>query len=421
MIEFVYRENAKETGPERKIELPKNVRQIGDPEDRRKIYIEDYVITYLRRLAGEETLNSRVAILLGHSERMDGLPYLFIRGAVGLKKLEYTENGIPFTDETWAEVYGAMKEYFADLDILGWYLSLPGYPMELGPELLKIHVNYFGGVDKVLLVSDSSDEAADFFAYENGKLTRQRGYTIFYERNEAMQRYMIETGDGESIDEKEHFEDRAIKSFRTIVQEKKEQSGQKRVMTFLYMASTFLVMVVLVIGITLINNYEKMEGLETSLRELTNSLEQQDAELQSAYADLGQAEDADAAEGAEKTTSAEDSGETGENETAEGKTTTQESRENQETAEVDESTASADTQSQSESSGDPSTQESASAPAASNEAISIPESYTVRKGDTLLKISRRIYGRDDEIDAICSLNGIEDSDRILEGQKLLLP
>ena len=58
MIEFVYRENAKETGPERKIELPKNVRQIGDPEDRRKIYIEDYVITYLRRLAGEETLNS---------------------------------------------------------------------------------------------------------------------------------------------------------------------------------------------------------------------------------------------------------------------------------------------------------------------------------------------------------------------------
>ena len=419
MIEFVYRENAKETGPERKIELPKNVRQIGDPEDRRKIYIEDYVITYLRRLAGEETLNSRVAILLGHSEQMDGLPYLFIRGAVGLKKLEYIENGIPFTDEIWAEVYGAMKEYFADLDILGWYLSLPGYPMELGPELLKIHVNYFGGVDKVLLVSDSSDEAADFFAYENGKLTRQRGYTIFYERNEAMQRYMIETGDGESIDEKEHFEDRAIKSFRTIVQEKREASGQKRVMTFLYMASTFLVMVVLVIGITLINNYEKMTGLETALRELMDSLEQQDTELKAAYADLGQAEDA--AEGTKKATSAENSGETGKNGIAAGETTTQESRENQETAEMDESTAGADTQSQSEASGDPSTRESASTPAASDAATSTPESYTVRKGDTLLKISRQIYGRDDEIDAICSLNGIEDSDRILEGQKLLLP
>ena len=88
---------------------------------------------------------------------------------------------------------------------------------------------------------------------------------------------------------------------------------------------------------------------------------------------------------------------------------------------MDESTAGADTQSQSEASGAPSTRESASTPAASDAVTSIPESYTVRKGDTLLKISRRIYGRDDEIDAICSLNGIEDSDRILEGQKLLLP
>lgn len=419
MIEFVYRENAKETGPERKIELPKNVRQIGDPEDRRKIYIEDYVITYLRRLAGEETLNSRVAILLGHTEQMDGLPYLFIRGAVGLKKLEYTENGIPFTDEIWAEVYGAMKEYFADLDILGWYLSLPGYPMELGPELLKIHVNYFGGVDKVLLVSDSSDEAADFFAYENGKLTRQRGYTIFYERNEAMQRYMIETGDGESIDEKEHFEDRAIKSFRTIVQEKREASGQKRVMTFLYMASTFLVMVVLVIGITLINNYEKMTGLETALRELTDSLEQQDTELKAAYADLGQAEDGTAQDG----TAAEENrvGTTVEDAESDGKTSAPEQADSADLAEAtEEADNAADSQEQGNTQAE-SADDTAAAPATSEAVTSTPESYTVRKGDTLLKISRRIYGRDDEIDAICSLNGIEDSDRILEGQKLLLP
>lgn len=419
MIEFVYRENAKETGSERKIELPKNVRQIGDPEDRRKIYIEDYVITYLRRLAGEETLNSRVAILLGHSEQMDGLPYLFIRGAVGLKKLEYTENGIPFTDEIWAEVYGAMKEYFADLDILGWYLSLPGYPMELGPELLKIHVNYFGGVDKVLLVSDSSDEAADFFAYENGKLTRQRGYTIFYERNEAMQRYMIETGDGESIDEKEHFEDRAIKSFRTIVQEKREASGQKRVMTFLYMASTFLVMVVLVIGITLINNYEKMTGLETALRELTDSLEQQDTELKAAYADLGQAEDGTAQDG----TAAEENrvGTTVKDAESDGKTAAPEQADSADLAEAtEEADNAADSQEQGNTQAE-SADDTAAAPATSEAVTSTPESYTVRKGDTLLKISRQIYGRDDEIDAICSLNGIEDSDRILEGQKLLLP
>lgn len=404
MIEFVYRENSEEKGTEWKPELPKNVKQIGEPEEKRKIYIEDYVITYLKRLAGEETLNSKLAILLGDTERAGGISYLFIKGAVGLKDLEYTEQGIPFTDEVWAEIYGTMKEYFADLDILGWYLSLPGYPMELSQELLKVHRDYFGGADKLLMVSDSAEGEADFFVYENGKMLRQRGYAIFYQQNEAMQRYMIETGNGESIDEKEHFEDRAIQSFRTIIQEKKEQNGQKRVLTFLYMASTFLVMVVLVIGITLINNYEKMEGMETALRELSNSLEQQDSELADAYADLGQAED-----------TADDGKEDGEN------TAGEESAAAQESTAAGEPAASADVPAQSGTPTDVSEEASDSAPDDSNEEASVPDSYTVRKGDTLLKISRRIYGRDDEIDAICSLNGIEDSDRILEGQKLLLP
>lgn len=397
MIEFVYRENTEDTGTEWKPDLPKNVKQIGEPEEKRKIYIEDYVITYLKRLAGEETLSSKLAILLGNTERTGGISYLFIKGAVGLKDLEYTEQGIPFTDEVWAEIYGTMKEYFANLDILGWYLSLPGYPMELSPELLRVHRDYFGGADKLLMVSDSTEGEADFFVYENGKMLRQRGYAIFYQQNEAMQRYMIETGDGESIDEKEHFEDRAIQSFRTMIQEKKEQNGQKRVLTFLYMASTFLVMVVLVIGITLINNYEKMEGMETALRELSNSLEQQDSELQDAYADLGQAEDTpdDGKEDGEITADTE-------------------------SAAAQESTV-VDVPAQSETPTDLSEQTSDSAPDDSDEEAAVPDSYTVRKGDTLLKISRRIYGRDDEIDAICSLNGIEDSDRILEGQKLLLP
>ncbi len=234
-----------------------------------------------------------------------------------------------------------------------------------------------------------------------------------------MQRYMIETGDGESIDEKEHFEDRAIKSFRTIVQEKREASGQKRVMTFLYMASTFLVMVVLVIGITLINNYEKMTGLETALRELTDSLEQQDTELKAAYADLGQAEDGTAQDG----TAAEENrvGTTVEDAESDGKTAAPEQADSADLAEAtEEADNAADSREQGNTQAE-SADDTAAAPATSEAVTSTPESYTVRKGDTLLKISRQIYGRDDEIDAICSLNGIEDSDRILEGQKLLLP
>ena len=412
MIEFVYKEKAKEEGPERKLDLPKNVRQIGEPEENRKIYIEDYVITYLKRFAKEEPLGSRIAVLLGDSERMGGIPYLFIRSAVALKELEYSEGGIPFTDEVWAEVYSAVKEYFPAQDILGWFLSVPGYPMELDPGLARIHVNCFGGVDKVLLAAEPTDGDEDFFAYENGRLTRQKGYYIFYEKNEAMQRFMIDTGDGESIDEKEQFEDRAIKSFRAIVQEKKDISGQKRVMTFLYTASTFLVMVVLVIGITLINNYEKMEGLEMALSDISRTLESQEAEEA-----LAETENVDAGPTAAEPTVAEPAA--AEEQPAE--------EAEQEAAEKPEQEAAGESE---QGSGEESGQEEPKAAeqeepqqeaqeAAAEDAI--PEIYTVQKGDTLLGISRRIYGRDDQIDAICSLNGIDDSDRILAGQKLLLP
>lgn len=395
MIEIVYKENGKEAGVERKLDLPKNVRQIGEPEENRKIYIEDYVVTYLRRFAKEEILNIRGAILLGTSERMEGIPYLFIKGAIALKDLEGTREGIPFTDQVWAEVYETIKEYFSDQDILGWYLSMPGFSSDVNSRLLKTHVNYFGGVDKILMVADPVEREEDFFAYENGKLERQKGYYIFYERNEAMQRYMVETGDGESIDAKEEYEDRAMKSFRAIVREKKEASGQKRVMTFLYMASTFLVMVVLVIGITLINNYEKMEGLEMTLSQISQSLENQSLEKPETQvesqllADAVEAENSKAQEG-EETAAREADAEEAVPPEAAGEETEKET--SQKTEEV-----------------------------VSQSVSLVPESYIVQKGDTLIGISRKIYGGDDAISEICRLNGIDDSDRILAGQKLLLP
>ncbi|MCI8333270.1 MAG: LysM peptidoglycan-binding domain-containing protein [Lachnospiraceae bacterium] len=399
MIEIVYKEEAKETGNRRKLDLPKNVRQIGEPEDKRKIYIEDYVVTYLRKFAREEMLNSRGAILLGHSEWMDGIPYLFIKSAIALKGVNCGREGIPFTDEVWAEIYGAIKEYFADQDILGWFLSMPGYPMDLDARLLKTHVNYFGGVDKILMIEEPVEGEEDFFAYENGKLTRQRGYCIFYERNEAMQRYMVEMGDGEGVDENEEFDDRATRTFRTLIQDKKDTSNQKRVMTFLYTASTFLVMVVLVIGITLINNYEKMEGLEMALSEISQSLEKQEGQAGEIYvqgstdpelADAVTAENAQAA-GEETASSPEE-------EAGQPEEQTEEQPEEQPEEEPEE------------------TQE-----AVSQSVEEIPDVYVVQKGDTLLSISRKIYGRDDKIREICSLNGIWDSNHILVGQKLLLP
>ena len=47
--------------------------------------------------------------------------------------------------------------------------------------------------------------------------------------------------------------------------------------------------------------------------------------------------------------------------------------------------------------------------------------YVVKKGDSLVGISKKIYGNAKKAKKICDLNGIEDMDKIFVGQKLELP
>jgi nucleoid-associated protein YgaU len=55
------------------------------------------------------------------------------------------------------------------------------------------------------------------------------------------------------------------------------------------------------------------------------------------------------------------------------------------------------------------------------ETMTRPETYTVRLGDTLIGISKKIYGSESMVNEIAELNDIENTDEIHEGQKLLLP
>ncbi len=55
------------------------------------------------------------------------------------------------------------------------------------------------------------------------------------------------------------------------------------------------------------------------------------------------------------------------------------------------------------------------------EALAHPESYQVQKGDSLIAISRRFYGTDEKVIEICRLNNIKDPNQIQPGQNILLP
>ena len=50
-------------------QLPKNIRQIGSPAGHTKVYIEDYVITFLNSLSMDKNTYVRGAILFGEKKQ----------------------------------------------------------------------------------------------------------------------------------------------------------------------------------------------------------------------------------------------------------------------------------------------------------------------------------------------------------------
>jgi LysM repeat protein len=55
------------------------------------------------------------------------------------------------------------------------------------------------------------------------------------------------------------------------------------------------------------------------------------------------------------------------------------------------------------------------------QSISTERTYTVQKGDTISKISRRLFQTKEYVDAIMEENGLTESDSIYPGQKLKIP
>ena len=55
------------------------------------------------------------------------------------------------------------------------------------------------------------------------------------------------------------------------------------------------------------------------------------------------------------------------------------------------------------------------------ETLSRPESYVVKRGDSLAEICRRFYGDTSRLYEICNLNKIADPNQIQQGQNILLP
>lgn len=417
------------------LKIPKNVMQIGTGSPNVKLYMEDYVHTFLERCQGKET-----CLAFGQQEEKGGIRYYLIYGVE--KETDFRRGNFP---------------YFQKLERIG-----------------KIE----------------KKEAAVRFWTVRGEEIQIGGYFIFYEQNEEMQAYMIaerEQNRPAAVEEERVMEainarrekrkaEAAADAARGITASRASApntaSDRKTVLSRLgalkaaaptlnaasptlnaasrktafgtaYQArlgSTgalfpklcrigCLVLLLVLVGtaLTSVNQYPDMKAVSALLagavRNTKNETENtspgliveetvgwnsSDEMAQSAA--LDEATQADDATGAANTAM---DGEVTDNRTADNVMT--------DNVTADSATAdSATADSQNAVATDADAAASDSFPQV-QEALAHPESYQVQKGDSLIAISRRFYGTDEKVIEICRLNNIKDPNQIQPGQNILLP
>ena len=354
-------------------QLPKNVRQIGNVSDEPKIYVEDYVDTYLNQLKDKAKEEPVGIALAGEILVLEGQPVVYISGAFRLAEVEVRGKEISLKEETVKQMETDRKKYFPETEIVGWGLIEDGKPMGRSREVGRIHSKYFSNDQSVFIWKDSLDGEEVFYAFKYGELMQMGGHYVFYEKNPAMQNYMISTRKKIGVTPSEVVEDRAAKDFRSVVRERMEDKEQRQSSRLVYVTSALLVVVVLAIGISTVNNFTKMEAVQSSLESLSQSA----SKTESQTGTVNEGED-----GALEANGIIGDGEAKDKEASGGTVP--------ETSTV-------------------------------QEQLSDEDYYVVRKGDTLDSISVKVYGDASHVEALCKMNGLSDGNLIYIGQKLLLP
>ena len=410
------------------MELPKNITQIGEADKHCRIYVEDYVVSYIKQMNGMAQNKDIAIALYGRKTEEDGVTYLFAYGSAKLNFLQKPVRHLSHAQEQ--EIEKLRKKYFSEMSFLG-YQILNGEMVE-GFQICE-------------------QEICRYVA----------GYAQFYEKNDSMLAYMLENrgeeAEPEKVDQEKyevvkkrqeerrqrqesgyasragHTENTSVEYRRATATRRKEPDNIIPMPTVglrrMKMAATGVFVLLCVMALALMRQESTGESLgETARQAMSNLMEQKlpDAvEEQSQISTLvaeDKLEDAlrqeNAAAGNTTGTAAETVMPEGtENASMDG--TSADSNVAKNTTDVTEATEQNTTQ---ETTQDVTqTAEPAVAEIPTVEAVSQPTHYTIRRGDTLIGISLRNYGSNSKVSEICSLNGITDPDDIKIGQEILLP
>ena len=222
------------------------------------------------------------------------------------------------------------------------------------------------------------------------------GHYTYYEKNPCMQNYMISSRKKNGAYPTETVEDRAAQDFRNLVRKRGEHQKGRKAGSLMYAASACLVLVLIVMGVSLINSFNRMQSVQNTLNSLAGETDNIEARETSGTATAVTEEQTGSGQDGQASDSAEDDSTDVLQDAADAKGADR----------VSQTTSDADTNGQAISSS------------GENGSDGV---YIVEEGDTLAIISKKMYGDLSHVDAICKMNGIENGNLIYVGQKLILP
>lgn len=398
-------------------QIPKNVRQIGNVSDSPKIYVEDYVDTFFAQLSDkyrDDPQKPLGAFLIGDFQTYEGEDYVYIYGAIQMQELRVSGMEYLIDDETWKRAYEECKQFFEEGELIGWFVVRDDAEKAPGNSTVKLHKKSFPKKNTVFIICDPQEKEETYYVHKMNDLMEIGGHYTYYEKNPCMQDYMISSRKKNGAVQTEVVEDKAAQNFRDLARKQGKRTRQKHQGNFVYAMSVGLVLVLVIMGVAMLNNFNKIRKAQNQLEEVAGTINTvKDAgnsrnSNESNDPNGGQADDsekgtADENTGAEKSNSVSDKKAEGDDGTSKNGT---------------DGTASTNSSQAKNSQSDEVVEASAVPSSSTNGSDGV---YVVEKGDTLAIISKKMYGDVTHVDAICRMNGLSNGNLIYIGQKLLLP
>ena len=406
------------------MELPKNITQIGEVGRDCKIYVEDYVVSYMKQLNRAARDKDMAVALFGKHREENGIAYYFVYGA---SKLDFLQREVRHLSQAQRqEIERFRKKYFPEMAFVGYRLL-------------------------------DGDMIEGFHICEQDICRYISGYAQFYEKNDAMLSYMLDVREEavpEQVNQEKYEEVKRRQEERKMAAEKtgrgaqvsemseRDASGARSASSERNVAGTRNIppsinlqkmrltavgvfAMLCLLGIATFRDAEKnrdmqavqsnnvgavdsshaVGALATSGNARTDKLVMEDKLEQALLQENTVLQTKDTAETQE---SSEEQTSTSESQQAETQQTEKPSSDSAQTASAEQpSETGQDSQK---------TEEPSSQPASSGAVA-----YVIQPGDTLTAISVRQYGTDIRVADICNLNKISNPDDIKQGQVIMLP